>query len=59
MSENKKDTDSHESDKIDVSEPYVLEYWKKRYGITTEQLKQVIEKVGPMTKDVKAFLSKK
>jgi len=58
MSDNKSDTGKRDRERIDVSEPYELEYWKKRLGITTEQLKQVIQKVGPMTKDVEAFLSR-
>jgi hypothetical protein len=59
MSDNKNDVGKRDRERIDVSEPYELEYWKKRLGITTEQLKQVIQKVGPMTKDVEAFLSGK
>ena len=58
MSDNKSDTGKRDRERIDVSEPYELEYWKKRLGITTEQLKQVIQKVGPMTEDVEAFLSR-
>ena len=58
MSDNKNDIDKNNDEKIDVSEPYVLEYWKKRLGITTEQLKDVIEKVGPKTKDIEAFFAK-
>ena len=57
MSDNKNDIGKRDRERIDISEPYELEYWKKRLGITTEQLKQVIQKVGPMTKDVEAFLS--
>jgi len=59
MSDNKNDIGKRDRERIDISEPYELEYWKKRLGVTTEQLKQVIEKVGPMTKDVEAFLSSK
>ena len=58
MSDNKNDINKKNDDRIDVSEPYVLEYWKKRLGITTEQLKEVIKKVGPKTKDVEDFLAK-
>jgi len=59
MSDNKKDVGKPDRDRIDVSEPYELEYWKKRLGITTEQLKEVIQKVGPVTKDVESFLAQK
>lgn len=59
MSDNKNDIGKRDRERIDISEPYELEYWKKRLGITTEQLKQVIQKVGPMTKDVEAYLSSK
>lgn len=59
MSDDKNNIGKADRNRIDISEPYELEYWKKRLGITTEQLKEVIEKVGPMTKDVEAFLAKK
>ncbi len=59
MSDNKNDIGKRDRDRIDISEPYELEYWKKRLGITTEQLKQAIQKVGPMTKDVEDFLASK
>jgi hypothetical protein len=59
MSDNKKDIGKRDRERIDLSEPYELEYWKKRLGITTGQLKEAIEKVGPMTKDVETFLAQK
>ena len=56
MSDNKNDKGKNERSRIDISEPYELEYWKKRLGITTDQLKEVIKKVGPMSKDVESYL---
>ena len=57
MADNKNDKGKNERSRIDISEPYELEYWKKRLGITTDQLKEVIEKVGPMSKDVESYLA--
>ncbi|HEU5053047.1 MAG TPA: DUF3606 domain-containing protein [Hanamia sp.] len=57
MPDNKNNRGKSDRSRIDISEPYELEYWKKRLGITTDQLKRVIEKVGPMSKDVEAYLA--
>ena len=57
MPDNKNNIGKSDRSRIDISEPYELEYWKKRLGITTDQLKKVIDKVGPMSKDVESYLA--
>ncbi|MGN6803876.1 MAG: DUF3606 domain-containing protein [Ginsengibacter sp.] len=57
MADNKNNRGKSDRSRIDISEPYELEYWKKRFGITTDQLRRVIEKVGPVSKDVEAYLA--
>ena len=38
---------------------YEFEYWKKALGISGQQLGAAVKKVGPMVKDVKAYLKSK
>lgn len=57
MPDNKNNKGKNDRSRIDISEPYELEYWKKRLGITTGQLRKVIDKVGPVSRDVEAYLA--
>ena len=38
--------------RIDVNEAYELTYWSAKFGVTKEQLKAAIQKVGPIAEDV-------
>ncbi len=42
--------------RINIHEPYELEYWAKKFGITEKKLKSIVQKVGPMVKDVQKEL---
>jgi hypothetical protein len=44
--------------RINVSEDYELKYWADKWGMTVEDLRAVVDQVGPMTKDVAAKLGK-
>lgn len=47
-----------DSSRVNIHEPYEVEYWTKHFGVTKEQLKQCVQKVGPMVHDVKKCLGK-
>ena len=47
-----------DSSKINVNEPWELEYWCKLFGVTPQQLKQAVQKVGVMVAAVKKHLGK-
>ena len=34
--------------RINLSEKHEVAYWTKKFGVTTEQLKAVVDKVGSM-----------
>jgi hypothetical protein len=38
--------------RIDVSQDYECRFWSEKWGITPEELKRVVAKVGPMADDV-------
>jgi Protein of unknown function (DUF3606) len=39
-------------DRINVHERYAVEYWSKKFGVTPDQLKAAVQKVGVMASDV-------
>jgi hypothetical protein len=45
-------------DRINVHEEYELCDWSQSLGVTPEELKKAVEKVGPMVADVKKELGK-
>ena len=46
MSDNKNKTDYRDRTQVNSSEDYELQYWSKKWGITTEELKDAIKKSG-------------
>ena len=56
MSDNKKDIGSPDRDKISVSEEYEVSYWSKKFGVSPQQLKDAVKKVGNSPKKVEAYL---
>jgi len=51
--------DFRESDRIDLSERKAMEYWAKRWSVSTDQITSAHRKVGHMVKDIAAELGKK
>ena len=47
-----------DASRINIHESYEVEYWTKRFGVTAEQLKKCVGKVGVMVSDVKKCLGK-
>jgi hypothetical protein len=45
--------------KINVNEPWELEYWTKELGVTAQQLRDAVKLVGVGTERAKAHLGKK
>ena len=44
--------------RINVHEPWELQYWSNHLGVTPEQLKAAVQKVGVMVSDVRRHLGK-
>jgi hypothetical protein len=58
MSDNKKNVGKPDRDRISLSEEYEVQDWSKKLGVTHEELKQAVKKVGNIAKDVEAYLKK-
>ncbi|MGD8562232.1 MAG: DUF3606 domain-containing protein [Desulfarculaceae bacterium] len=45
-----------DSNKINVNQPWEIEYWTKKLGVTKEELGEAVKAVGPSVTDVKRYL---
>ena len=44
--------------RVNVNEPWEVDYWCERLGVTPAKLRQAVKKAGPMAKDVRRELGK-
>jgi hypothetical protein len=58
MSDNLKKTKPQDSSKINVHEPYEVNYWTDALGCTKAQLISAVDKVGVSAAAVKKYLGK-
>ena len=58
MPDNKQDRGGRDRSRIDVSEDYELRYWTKELGVSPEELRSAVQKVGPSAKAVREHLGK-
>jgi len=47
-----------DASKINVHEPYELNYWADHFKVSKEKIKEAVQKVGVMVDKVKAYLGK-
>lgn len=45
--------------RINVHEPWELNYWTKELGLTAEELKQAVKEAGVMVADVRRHLGQR
>ena len=45
--------------RVNIQEPYEVEYWSKKFGVSPEVLRSAVEKVGPMASKVEEALTSK
>ena len=58
MPDNKQDRGGRDRSRIDVSEDYELRYWTKELGVSPDELRSAVQKVGPSAKAVREHLGK-
>lgn len=58
MADDKSKTGGQDRDRINVNEDYELRDWSQKLGVTPEELKEAVSKVGPMAADVQKELGK-
>ena len=44
--------------KINVQEKYEMDYWSRKFGVTPDQLRNAVEKVGPSAAAVERELQR-
>ena len=59
MSDDKTKSGGNDRTRINIHESYELRDWSKKLGVTPEELKSVVARVGTSAKDVEADLKKK
>jgi hypothetical protein len=58
MADDRNKQGPQDRDRINVNEDYELRDWSKRLGVSPDELKSAVAKVGPMAKDVRQHLGK-
>jgi hypothetical protein len=58
MSDDPSKRGKQDRDRINVSEDHELRYWTEKFGVSQDELKSAVQKVGPMAKDVQQHLGK-
>ena len=57
MPDNPSETRPQDAQRINVSQDHELHYWSQKLGVSPEQLKRVVDRVGPMADDVERAIS--
>ena len=56
MSDDKNKSGGQDRKRINVNEAYELRDWAAKYGVTHEQLREAVARVGDRAEDVEKFL---
>lgn len=59
MSDDKSKTRPQDASKVNVHEPYEVEYWTKKFGCTKAQLEAAVKAVGTSAAAVEKYLQGK
>ena len=57
MTDSMKNRGAQDRDRIDVSQEHECRYWTSKFGVSYRELRAVVEKVGPMVKDVEKYFA--
>ncbi len=59
MADNKTKVGKADRDRINSHEEYEMNDWASHFGVTKEKLRETVDRVGPMVKDVEKALKAK
>jgi hypothetical protein len=59
MADDKSMKDYRDKTRINMSEPYEKEYWKRKFRVSGQALAGAVRAVGPSVKKVERYLKKK
>ena len=57
MTDNPKQTAPQDAQRVNVNQEHELRYWSQKFGVSAEQLRKVVNRVGPMADDVERAIS--
>lgn len=57
MSDDKAKTGGQDRQRINLNEDYELRDWAKKFGVTTDELRKAVARVGDRADEVERFLS--
>ena len=56
MADQKSNVEKPRPTRISLDEPYALQDWADKFGVTQQQVREAVEKVGPVANDVQREL---
>jgi hypothetical protein len=58
MPDHRHKKDGSDGQRINADEEYEVRYWTEKLGVSREQLRRAVQRVGPMVEDLKRALKK-
>jgi hypothetical protein len=58
MTDDKTQRAPRDAERVNVNEDYEVRYWCKKWGVSEQQLRDAVKRVGVMSKDVAKALGK-
>lgn len=58
MADDLRNTGKQDDQRINVEQQHEVQYWSEKFGVTPGQLREAVEKAGPMAADVRKELGK-
>ena len=59
MPDDKSKRGARDRSSININEKYELDFWKKKFGVSEEELRNAVARVGPSAAAVERELNKK
>jgi hypothetical protein len=56
MADNLKETGKLDDCRININQEYEVSYWTEKLGVSADQLRSAVAKVGPVVKNVREHL---
>ena len=53
MADNPNETRPQDAQRVNVNQDHELRYWTAKFAVSAEQLKQIVNRVGPMADDIR------
>jgi len=58
MADDKSNRGPADRARVNIHEPYEVEYWSKEFGVTPDKLRELVGKHGVMATDIRRALGK-